>query len=150
MPTAIEDKRKHLEMCQAIITRLAGNSSAIKGWAAALATGVLAYTAKGGVPQAAFFALVPVVAFASLDGYYLGLERNFRTLYGRIAQKPETEIDYVLKASWKRKDWWEGMKSPSVLLFYIPLFVAAALVAWFGPIILKSPEAVPIANQATK
>ena len=41
-----DDQRKHLEMIQTIIARLATNSFAVKGWSITLASALLALTFK--------------------------------------------------------------------------------------------------------
>jgi hypothetical protein len=76
---------KRLEMIQAIITRTAQNSFAIKGWAITVCAAILALGAKDGALPFAPLAIVPTLIFWGLDAYYLSLERRYRALYERAA-----------------------------------------------------------------
>ena len=42
----MEDKRKHLELVQGVINRMAGNSFMLKGWAVTLVAGIFALAGK--------------------------------------------------------------------------------------------------------
>ena len=86
-----EDRRKHLELIQAVITRLAGNSFAIKAWAVSLITVLAALAAKDGDLRLAVPRLVPALCFWALDAYYLRQERLFRKLYEKILE-PDSSI----------------------------------------------------------
>ena len=68
------NKHKHLEMIQGVINRLASNSFSIKQWTVMLVSAIFVLVAlDGSVPV--WVALVPVVAFWGLDGYFLRQER---------------------------------------------------------------------------
>lgn len=71
----------HLQMIQSVISRLAGQSTTVKGWSITMTGALLGYGASTGTPLLAFIAGYVVVAFAALDGYYLALERAYRALY---------------------------------------------------------------------
>ena len=89
----MENKIKHLEMIQAIITRMAQNSFMIKGWALTLVVAMVAFVPK----TAGLFVpivLVPILIFALLDAYYLRLERRYRKLYDIVSKKEDAEIDF--------------------------------------------------------
>ena len=68
MGKSMENKIKHLEMIQAIITRIAQNSFMIKGWSLTLVVAMFAFVPK----TAGLFVpivLVPILIFALLDAY---------------------------------------------------------------------------------
>lgn len=71
---------KHLEMVQAVISRMAQNASATKAWSVSLMAAVLAFGATTRFSQ--WLVLVPAIAFWGLDVYYLRREKLFRRLYG--------------------------------------------------------------------
>ena len=89
---------KPLELMQAIIARLAGNSFQMKTWNVALATGAIGFVAaKDGRPAAAIYSLAPALAFWCLDAYYLSPKFRYRKLY-RNAIKTETpSYDLTIK-----------------------------------------------------
>ena len=128
MPAAGENKRKHLDLLQSAISRMAGNSFALKGWSVALATVIFGLSTKESVPGLALVALVPILAFWGLDAYYLALERGFRALY-TAAILPNTPTDFAMKPSAVTpKVWLECARRPAVVWLHLPLAGAAVAV----------------------
>src|SRR4051812_7194957 len=80
----MEPTLKHLELIQAVVTRLAGNSFTIKGWSITLVSALLALSAKDSNSRYALLAVLPALCFWGLDAYYLRQERLFRKLYDAI------------------------------------------------------------------
>ncbi len=75
---SFDDKQiKHLEMIQAVVARLAGNSFLIKGWALTLTGAFLGFAVNKSSSGLAAAALIPIVFFWGLDTYYLRAERLF-------------------------------------------------------------------------
>jgi hypothetical protein len=70
-----------LKLIQAVITRMAGNSFLLKGWAVTLVTGLAALAKADGNQDVAWISCGVLAVFALLDAYYLALERAFRKLY---------------------------------------------------------------------
>src|SRR5438552_18609082 len=81
---ADEQKAKHLEMIQAVVSRLAGNSFSVKGWSITLVSALFALAAKDANVRYAVLALLPALCFWGLDAYYLRQERLFRKLYDAV------------------------------------------------------------------
>ncbi len=81
------DRVKHLELIQAVVTRLAGNSSSLKTWTVTIVAALFALAADKANPAFIWLAIVPVVTFWFLDGYYLRQERLFRALYYAASKK---------------------------------------------------------------
>ena len=67
----MEKKLAHLEMIQAVITRMAGNSFALKGWAVTLVAGLFALSGKDANQFYYLVTYIPIVVFWYLDSYYL-------------------------------------------------------------------------------
>ena len=59
----MENKIKHLEMIQAIITRMNSNSFMLKGWAVTLVAGVFALASKEANEFYFLIAFIPVILF---------------------------------------------------------------------------------------
>lgn len=74
-----EDDRQYLQMMQSNIERMTNNSSNCKTWLTTIVAGFLAIgcsvTALNGW---IILALLPIIMFWYLDGYYLSLERGMR------------------------------------------------------------------------
>ena len=79
-----ENKRKHLEMIQSVISRMAHNSFLLKGWSVTLSAAVLALLTKESSNGSVFIALLPAIMFWGLDGYFLRQELLFRRHYDYV------------------------------------------------------------------
>jgi hypothetical protein len=80
----MENKRKHLEMIQGIVNRLAHCSFLLKGWSVILVSALFALAAKDAKIYFIYLAYFPAIAFWGFDGYFLWQERLFRKLYDRV------------------------------------------------------------------
>lgn len=123
-----EDKRKHLDLLQGAISRMASNSFLLKGWSVTLATALFGLSTKEAKPELALLALLPIMSFWGLDAYYLALERTFRQLYKTATVNlAVTDYDMATEAlNWKA--WREAALRPAVLALHLPLMVVALLV----------------------
>jgi hypothetical protein len=86
--TASDSHRvKHLELIQAVITRMGQNSFTVRGWSVTLVSVVFALiAAKDAPPLAALIALVPAVVFWGLDAYYLRQERLYQAVVADLTR----------------------------------------------------------------
>src|SRR5215207_2306554 len=92
----MDAKFKHLDYIQTAIGRMATNSFLFKGWAITIATGLSAFGAVDAKVALLAIALVTIVLFWGLDGYYLWLERGFIALHNEVAAKSEDQIDFAM------------------------------------------------------
>lgn len=104
----MEKKMKHMEMIQAIITRMASNSFALKGWAVTLVAALFALASKDANPIYYLITYIPILVFWGLDAYYLSQERKFRWLYNKVRKMAEDQIDFNMSTAIKPEDL-EGM-----------------------------------------
>lgn len=122
----MENKIKHLEFIQSVISRMASNSFVIKGWVVTLMAAVFAVSTgiqNSFIPFLNYF-IVPV--FWILDGYYLSQERKFRGLYDNVRGKPNNEIDFSMDTSLfkeGRYTWICSILSKTLIIFYLLLIV---------------------------
>src|SRR5688572_6475920 len=86
-----DNKIRHLDFIQNIISRLNSNSFIIKGWAITIVSALLALLAT--TSNQAFIAItgLPIIVFWVLDGFYLQTERKYTILYGKIIE-PSSNI----------------------------------------------------------
>jgi len=77
----------HLNMLQAIIARLAGNSAQCKTWCVTIVSALfgLAGATKSG--RIAVAAIIPILVFGFVDAAYLANEKAYRDLYNRIVAR---------------------------------------------------------------
>ena len=131
-----EERIRHLEIIQAVVGRMAGNSFYLKGWTVTVATGLLAFAAKESEPRYAWVALLPTLAFWGLDGYYLRQERLFRKLFDNRRARgngaPDGSDPFSLDASahaGQVPSWASTLWAPSVAALHGPVFAAVLAVA---------------------
>lgn len=77
----------HLQIVQAVINRMATNSSSCKAWCITLVSAILVIVADKGEQNYAYIALLPTLLFLALDAYYLALEKSFRASYNDFVRK---------------------------------------------------------------
>lgn|ERR1035441_10791267 len=131
----MENKRKHLEMIQGIINRMASNLFYLKGWTITLIAALFALAAKDANPKYIFVAYFPVIIFWVLDGYFLSQERRFRALYDDVRMLDEKDINFSMDTRKyrrnKRNSWFRSMLSHTLLWFY-PLLIVMMLLIQYG------------------
>lgn len=131
----MENKQKHLEFIQNIISRMAGNLFFLRGWTITLIAALLALFAKGNNSNyIIYFLIVLTFVFWILDGYFLSQERLYRDLYNNVRKLKEEEIDFSMDTSeykkFKKNTLVYSMFSSTLLVFYLPLIAAAIVIAY--------------------
>lgn len=127
------NKIKHLEFVQNTISRLAGNSFLLKGWAVTLVAGIFTLSSKDSNPLFFIVAYIPIIVFWCLDAYYLLQERLFRVLYDHI-RSAEKEIDVfcmdISKEEYHKppNTYLDCWISKSLIIFYLPLAILSAII----------------------
>lgn len=126
-----DNKVNHLQMIQGVISRMASNSFALKGWAVTLVAGIFALASKDTDKLYFIVAYLPIVVFWCLDAYYLLQERLYRALYNKVRCLPNDAIDFSMDTSpaefhtGKNTYGWCFI-SKTVLWFYFPLALVTA------------------------
>lgn len=126
----MDNKIKHLEMIQSIISRMANNSFFIKGWCITIVAALLVLSSKDANTQFILIAFFPVIMFWLLDAYFLWQERLFRNLYDEIRVIEEHKIDFSMNTSSvveKTASWFKVAISNTLILFYGAIIVAILL-----------------------
>ena len=124
-----ENKRKHLEFIQNVITRMNSNSFLIKGWTVTLTSALCALAVKEKDLNYAFISVIVISTFWILDGFFISKEKQYRDLYGSVSMKDENLIDFSMDtSSYENEDnkWFWGVFSMSLIPFY-GIFIAATL-----------------------
>jgi hypothetical protein len=140
------NKIEHLKMIQEIIGRLSGFSNTIKSWTVSLITITITigFSINNGnqVRIALILALTIAILFMILDLYYYMLEKSYRNLYNQVREFKEDQIDF--RMSFKDDDIQSdnkynglkvspliGLKSPSIILLYLPIIIGGLLAIIF-------------------
>lgn len=133
-----EEKIKHLEFIQNVITRMNTNSFQIKGWNVTIVSAILAIFASTKNIYFLLSAIFPSVIFWFLDTYYLMQERKFRGLYNDVAgisDNPKSiklfamPPDLYTKDTDKKYSFWNVFWSTTIWKLYLSIIIL--LVAFF-------------------
>ena len=131
----MDEKLKHLEFIQGIISRMAHNSFLLKGWTVTLVTALFVIGKSDTTPSIFALCYLPTVLFFFLDGYFLWQERNFRYLYEVVSKKVNDQIDFSMKFPKLSKQeqkknkltYTQAIVSITLLSFYVGLCVIILL-----------------------
>jgi hypothetical protein len=121
-----------LQMIQAVITRLAANSGALKGFTVPVVTALLGVGIDKNSDGFVWLGIYPIVVFGFLDAFYLALEKRYRDLYKKAITDPDTEWSLALARATRRqilRQILEAVLSPSVWAFYGAALVTVIAVA---------------------
>lgn len=122
----------HLGILQGVIQRMATNSASCKTWCITIISAILVIVADKGKPDLAWICIIPSIMFASLDIYYLALEKGFRNSYSAFIKKlhdgnlkPE-DFYSVMPLGKQSSHQIDAIKSFSVWGFYSFLIILVA------------------------
>lgn len=130
---ATESKLKHLEIIQAVITRMANNSFMVKGWCLTLISALLALAGgKDANTKLVYVTYLPLFMFWYLDGFFLQQEQLFRKVYDYTRLLPETDfavspMDIPEEIRKKVKGVIRVMLSKTLLPFYGATLIAVGI-----------------------
>ena len=132
----MDAKIAHLQMIQAVITRMGSNSFLLKGWSVTLVAGLFALAASGGKWSYAMLGLLPSLSFWWLDAYYLRQERLFRKLHDAVRRGEMQNELYSMNTAKYAKDVQRQIPtafSSSVLWIHgivVAVVVAVSIILW--------------------
>lgn len=134
MPQGTENKLKHLELIQNIITRMANNSFLLKGWNLTILAALIGLNKDGLDGKIICIGFILILLFWALDAYYLSQERIFRARYDEVRIKLEKDIDFSMKLDGNKTaemDWFVVFYSMPLSLLYIGLIASLSLSAYY-------------------
>ena len=114
-----ETRIAHLQMIQAVITRMAGNSFRVKGWTIILVAALFALAAVDANRFFLYVAYLPAVMFWALDAYFLRQERLFRRLYDQVREAGDENVDFSMNTHpFNAGTTWSVAWSRTLFLFH--------------------------------
>jgi hypothetical protein len=128
-----ENKSKHLEFIQNVITRMNSNSFLIKGWSVTLVSALFALAAKDANLNYVLISYIAIPIFWILDGFFISQERQYRALYNDVRSQNEDSIDFNMNASSYNsgnRTWLLGIFSKTLIPFY-GIFIGITLLVMF-------------------
>lgn len=127
----MNNKIKHLEFIENVITRMNTNSFMVKGWVITLISALFALAAKDSNRLYALVAYIPLPMFWFMDGFFLSMERRYRSLYSYVSTLEENEINFDMntgKYDKGRNTWIGSIFSKTLIPFYGILFFISLVV----------------------
>lgn len=125
-----DEKIKHLEFIQSVITRMNANSFQIKSWTVTIVSALLAIYASSKNTCFILVAIFPNVIFWFLDSFYLQQERKLRGLYNDVAGISDNIKN--LKIFEMRPDLYTGKKYRFLSTLFsktiAPLYLSIAII----------------------
>lgn len=129
-----ETKIKHLEMIQAVISRMAANSFMLKGWSVTLVAALFALAAKDADSRYVIVSYLPVGMFWALDGYFLYQERLFRKLYEKMIINSDPSLIFSMNTKGLNTGtatWDSALFSKTILAFHGVLLITVIAVMFY-------------------
>jgi hypothetical protein len=145
-----DDQRKYIELLQAVIARLAGNSFSIKGWAVALVAVLGGFAAKDADPRFVLGLWLPALCFWGLDAFYLRQEELFRKLYDAASKPGSTVILFSMETRSYEADVPDIFRvalSRTILWLHLPILVFVFVLSSYS--IYRSVVATPTGAHCT-
>jgi len=126
--------RKHLDILQDVIRRMASNSASCKTWCITLVSAILVLAGNKDNANYAPIAFLPALLFFFLDTYYLALEKQFRDSYNtfvgdlhKSGTVPLASLYRVVPQGSLTTALWNSVASFAIWPFYLPLVVVIGL-----------------------
>jgi hypothetical protein len=94
-----EDRRKHLDFIQAVVTRMSAASSNAKSWLLPVVAATYGYARTKHARSVAMLGVLAVLLFMFLDANYLRQERAYRRLYDAVARRTRDVATFSLDPS---------------------------------------------------
>ncbi len=121
-----QEKIKHLEFIQNIITRMNSNSFQIKILTVTIVSAILAIYVSTQNIKFLILGIVPTLIFWFLDTYFLQQERKFRGIYNDVASltnKVEVKLFEmpINKYVGGTYTYLSVFKSKTIIWFYLPI-----------------------------
>ena len=126
-----DNKRKHLEFIQAVISRMNNSSFLIKAWSITLISALFALAANDTNENFVLIPYMTIPLFWLLDGFFISMERRYRALYENTALKNEAKIDFSMDTSKYREfrnSWISGVFSRTLIIFYGSIIVLTLII----------------------
>jgi len=130
MPEITDQRVEHLKLIQAVVTRMADMSAALKRYCITVTAAALALAAGTQIAGIALLAAPLVAVFWALDAMYLRQERWFRDLYDRAAEDRVPLFQLTPPEEIRRSVGFPAtLRSWATVGLYLPLIVFLLVVA---------------------
>ena len=130
----------YLNLLQSVISRMATNSAACKTWCITLVSAIVVMLINKDKAHFVFIAVIPAILFATLDCYYLAMEKAFRDKYNIFIKKlhsgtvEKTDLFVIspdVAVKWRQI--LKSIESISIRPFYLILILMIVVIGLAAP-----------------
>lgn len=130
-----DKKFKHLDYIHNSINRMSSNSFLIKGWAITIISALFIFAEEQMNERILAIAILAMVIFWYLNGYFLQQERKFRALYDKVRILSENEIDFSMSTDEFKKNEYSlisGIFGPTIWPLYLTIIIMIIVVQYIA------------------
>lgn len=129
------NKLKHLDYIHNTINRMSTNSFLIKGWAITIISALFIFSDNKMNERILAIAVLAMVVFWYLNGYFLHQERKFRALYDKVRKLSENEIDFSMSTEEFKEDKYNlisGIFGKTVWPLYLAIILMVIIIQYIA------------------
>ncbi|GGI83279.1 hypothetical protein [Deinococcus wulumuqiensis] len=120
----------HINLMQSTISRMANSSAACKTAAVAIVSLLVTLSPEDFRKDAILLAILPIISFASMDTYYLSLEKDLRSQYNEFVAKLHMgtlEEGELYRITARNTRFYKQIVSPSIYIYYGSMLIMSIL-----------------------
>lgn len=129
------NKLKHLDYIHNTINRMSTNSFLIKGWAITIISALFIFSDNKMNERVLAIAILAMVVFWYLNGFFLHQERKFRALYDKVRKLPENQIDFSMKTDEFKDEKYSlisGIFGKTVWPLYVAIILMVIIIQYIA------------------
>lgn len=130
-----DKKFKHLDYIHNSINRMSTNSFLIKGWAITIISALFIFADDQMNERILAIAILAMVIFWYLNGYFLQQERKFRALYDKVRILSENKIDFSMSTDEFKKNEYSlisGIFGSTIWPLYLTIIIMIIVVQYIA------------------
>ncbi len=129
------NKLKHLDYIHNTINRMSTNSFLIKGWSITIISALFIFSDNKMNERILAIAVLAMIVFWYLNGYFLHQERKFRALYDKVRNLSESQIDFSMSTKEFKDDEYRlisGIFGKTIWPLYLSIIVMIIIIQYIS------------------
>ena len=129
------NKLKHLDYIHNTINKMSTNSFLIKGWAITIVSALFIFSDNKMNERILAIAVLSMIVFWYLNGYFLHQERKFRALYDKVRILSESQIDFSMSTKEFKKNRYSlisGIFGKTIWPLYLSIIIMIIIIQYIA------------------
>jgi hypothetical protein len=129
------NKLKHLDYIHNTINRMSTNSFLIKGWSITIVSALFIFSDNKMNERILAIAVLAMMVFWYLNGYFLQQERKFRALYDKVRKLSESQIDFSMSTKEFKDDEYSlisGIFGKTIWPLYLSIIIMIIIIQYIS------------------